>query len=89
MFCCLFLTSCSGVNQSSILNSETKQPAAKTIAKKSTSLTVSAGAGMKDAIEEVNQLYQQQHPETKVILNFASSGSLQRQIEQGAPALCQ
>jgi molybdate transport system substrate-binding protein len=51
----------------------------------STQLTVSAAASLKDAMEEIEPLYQQQHPGTKIIYNFASSGSLQRQIEQGAP----
>lgn len=85
LLCSLLLTSCGGASQSSSLSSETKQPASKTIAKKSVSLTVSAGAGMKDAIEDVSKLYQQQQPKTKLTLNFGSSGSLQRQIEQGAP----
>lgn len=51
----------------------------------STQLMVSAAASLKDVIEEIEPLYQQEHPETEIIYNFASSGSLQRQIEQGAP----
>ncbi len=51
----------------------------------STQLTVSAAASLKDSIEEIKPLYQQEHPESEIIYNFASSGSLQRQIEQGAP----
>ena len=54
-------------------------------ASQSTQITVSAAASLKDVIEEIQLLYQQEHPETKIIHNFASSGSLQRQIEQGAP----
>ena len=48
-------------------------------------LTVSAAASLKDVMEEIETLYQQEHPLTEIIYNFASSGSLQRQIEQGAP----
>lgn len=48
-------------------------------------LTVSAAASLKDVIEEIEPLYQQEHPEVEIIFNFGSSGSLQRQIEQGAP----
>ena len=48
-------------------------------------LTVSAATSLKDVMEEIEPLYQQEHPETEIIYNFASSGSLQRQIEQGAP----
>ena len=51
----------------------------------STQLTVSAPASLKDVMEEIDPLYEQEHPDTKIIYNFASSGSLQRQIEQGAP----
>ena len=51
----------------------------------SNQLTVSAAASLKDIMEEIEPLYEQEHPETEIIYNFASSGSLQRQIEQGAP----
>ncbi len=50
-----------------------------------TQLTVSAAASIKNVIEEIEPLYQQEHPETEIIYNFGSSGSLQWQIEQGAP----
>ncbi len=55
------------------------------IATPSTQLTVSAAASLKNVMEEIGPIYQQEHPETEIIYNFASSGSLQRQIEQGAP----
>lgn len=48
-------------------------------------LTVSAAASLKDVMEEIELIYQQEHPEIEIIYNFAASGSLQRQIEQGAP----
>ncbi len=35
-------------------------------------------------MEQVKLLYQQQSPQTNIIYNFAASGTLQRQIEQGA-----
>ena len=54
-------------------------------ANQSTQITVSAAASLKDVIEDIEPLYQQEHPETEIIYNFGSSGSLQRQIEQGAP----
>lgn len=56
-----------------------------TNANQPTQLTVSAASSLKDVIEDIEPLYQQQHPETKIIYNFGSSGSLQQQIEQGAP----
>lgn len=50
-----------------------------------TQLTVSAAASLKGAMTEIEQIYEQEHPQSEIIYNFASSGSLQRQIEQGAP----
>ena len=61
------------------------QPGNPSIATPSTQLTVSAAASIKNFMEEIGLIYQQEHPETEIIYNFASSGSLQRQIEQGAP----
>lgn len=50
----------------------------------SPSLTISAAASLKEAIAEIQQLYTQQQPVT-ITNNFGASGSLQQQIEQGAP----
>ena len=50
-----------------------------------TQLTVSAAASLKGAMTEIKKIYEQEHPQSEIIYNFASSGSLQRQIEQGAP----
>ncbi|MBE9046097.1 molybdate ABC transporter substrate-binding protein [Pleurocapsales cyanobacterium LEGE 10410] len=50
-----------------------------------TQLTVSAAASLKGAMTEIEQIYEQKYPQSEIIYNFASSGSLQRQIEQGAP----
>lgn len=49
-------------------------------------IMVFAGAGLKDALPEVADLYRRQHPGTQVSFNFAGAGTLQKQIEQGAPA---
>lgn len=48
-------------------------------------LVVSAGASMKDALAELTQAYQAQHPGVTVRMNYGGSGALQRQIEHGAP----
>ena len=47
-------------------------------------LTVSAGAGLKAVLEDIRKVYQQQQSNINVTYNFAASGVLQRQIEQGA-----
>lgn len=51
----------------------------------STELILSAAASMQDVLEEIKQLYLTKYPQSKITFNFGSSGSLQNQIEQGAP----
>ena len=48
-------------------------------------ITVSAAISLKEAVEEAAAAYQKAKPGSKVICNFGSSGTLQHQIEQGAP----
>ncbi len=47
-------------------------------------LTVAAGAGLTDALSQINTLFEQQYDIT-IYSNFAASGDLQMQIENGAP----
>lgn len=56
------------------------------IAQPSINLLVSAAASLKDALGEINPLYQQSKPGVNISYNFGASGALQQQIEQGAPA---
>jgi molybdate transport system substrate-binding protein len=49
-------------------------------------LTIFAGMGLKEALNEAGRLYAKDHPSVRLQYNFASSGALQKQIEQGAPA---
>ncbi len=51
----------------------------------STSLTISVAASLQDAINALQPLYQEKNPDIELVINFGSSGSLQQQIEQGAP----
>lgn len=57
----------------------------KSVAVQPLQLTVSAAISLKDALEEIKPIYQKIHQETQITYNFSSSGSLQQQIEQGAP----
>jgi molybdate transport system substrate-binding protein len=52
---------------------------------KKTDLTVSAAISMKDALDDVKQLYTAANPAVSVTTNYGASGTLQIQIEQGAP----
>ncbi|MGL5875354.1 MAG: molybdate ABC transporter substrate-binding protein [Xenococcaceae cyanobacterium] len=54
-------------------------------AENNASLTVSAAASLKDALGEIQQLDRQKKASVRISYNFGSSGSLQQQIEQGAP----
>lgn len=54
-------------------------------AAESATLTVSAAASLQDALEAIAPQFRAAHPEIEIRFNFASSGALQRQIEQGAP----
>src|ERR1700722_13006694 len=48
-------------------------------------ITVSAAVSLKDALDEISQLYRAANPEVSLHFNLGGSGTLQLQIEQGAP----
>jgi len=50
------------------------------------SLHLSVAASMTDAFKKIIVDFSASHPQAEVLANFASSGSLAKQIEQGAPA---
>ena len=54
-------------------------------AQSKTSLTISAAASLKDALVEVEAAYKQSQPDVVFSNNFAGSGTLATQIDQGAP----
>ncbi len=49
-------------------------------------LSVFAASSLSEALREISRDYQEQHPKTRISLNFAGSQALATQIEQGAPA---
>jgi molybdate transport system substrate-binding protein len=53
--------------------------------KQSPDLTISAATSLQDALEAIAPIYQNNQLEVDITYNFGSSGSLQQQIEQGAP----
>ena len=48
-------------------------------------LTFSVAASLQNAMRAIKPLYEQQSPAVNIVYNFGSSGSLQYQIERGAP----
>ncbi len=71
----LFFIGSHQTNLLSAANSETE----------ATNLTVSAASSLKDAMVEIEQIYSKEQPKVTITYNFGGSGSLQQQIEQGAP----
>ena len=49
-------------------------------------LRLSVAGSMVDMIKEVGSAFSEQHPEVRLLPNFASSGSLAKQLAAGAPA---
>ncbi|MFM5892212.1 MAG: molybdate ABC transporter substrate-binding protein [Dolichospermum sp.] len=56
------------------------------IAQSNPNLLISAASSLKEALVEIKPLYQQSKSNININYNFGSSGALQQQIEQGAPA---
>ncbi|HEX4002158.1 MAG TPA: molybdate ABC transporter substrate-binding protein [Candidatus Acidoferrales bacterium] len=50
-----------------------------------TDLTISAAISLKDALDATKQAYASQAPAVSLSMNYGASGTLQLQIEQGAP----
>lgn len=71
---------CANTKQSS--NSSTNQAKDS----KPVTLTISAASSLKDAMGEIKELYAKENPNVTITYNFGASGTLQQQIEQGAPA---
>ncbi|MBE6049545.1 MAG: molybdate ABC transporter substrate-binding protein [Clostridium sp.] len=49
-------------------------------------LTISAAASLKEVMGEIEKEFTKDNPNIKLSFNFGSSGSLQKQIQEGAPS---
>lgn len=58
---------------------------ARGTAPKREQITVSAAISLKDALDQIGREFQAQHPNAEIAFNYGGSGTLQHQIEQGAP----
>ncbi|MDY3250207.1 MAG: substrate-binding domain-containing protein [Candidatus Choladocola sp.] len=47
-------------------------------------LTVFAAASLTETLTEIGEMYEEEHPEVKLVFNFDSSGILKTQIQEGA-----
>lgn len=50
-----------------------------------TPIRVSAAASLKNALAALKESYEKSTPNTELVINYGSSGLLQKQIEEGAP----
>lgn len=48
-------------------------------------IVVSAASSLKNSLTELEKMYSRENPGIKLTFNFGGSGTLQKQIEQGAP----
>ena len=83
VYLCCFIFSLFGFIGCSQTNNN--QPNTASNVSPKSELIVSAAASLKDAMEGIKSLYLEENPNVVITYNFASSGSLQQQIEQGAP----
>ena len=61
------------------------QPQPPMVAQAPVTLLVSAAASLQNALEVIQTDFETEHPNIAINYNFASSGALQQQIDQGAP----
>lgn len=77
LFLLLLSTGCSQTN--------TENGSSKTkTAEKQTELMISAAASLTDALNEMKQVYENEHKSVHLLFNLGGSGKLATQIEQGA-----
>lgn len=81
-----FLGLLSWLTLASILSGCGGEPALPRTAAQPVELTVSAAVSLKDVLTEIQSNYAKKVSNVKLTLNLGASGSLQKQIEQGAPA---
>ncbi len=69
----------------SLLGVGARFSALRTVHAQRADLTVSAAISLKDALDAIKQVYASQAPGVSISMNYGASGTLQLQIEQGAP----
>ncbi len=82
----LLLAACSSPTNSLATTATAPEESSKESSIEPITITVSAAASLQDALEAIAPLFISAHPNIAIDYNFGSSGALQQQIEQGAPA---
>jgi molybdate transport system substrate-binding protein len=78
-----FIISVTGCENSTAATSVAASPTPSTAPV--VTLTISAAASLTESMEEIKKLYAAEKSNVTIVYNFGASGSLQQQIEQGAP----
>lgn len=81
MFLLMFAAACSNGNK----DQSKQDPQSESGNKEKVELIISAAASLKDAMDVIQKNYKEVHPEVTLTFNYGASGSLQKQISQGAP----
>lgn len=64
--------------------SKTEKEVKEEVKAEPVSLTISAAASLRDSFEELKELYVSNNKNVEITYNFGSSGTLQKQIQEGA-----
>lgn len=80
-----FLAFCSGLLATLILVTGLPVLTSSSARAQSATLLIAAAASLQDALQELDSVFERANPGITINYNFAASGPLQRQIEQGAP----
>ncbi|MCM3724821.1 molybdate ABC transporter substrate-binding protein [Neobacillus cucumis] len=80
MILLIALSGCSNNDQAKMFNNQKPSDSEKNV-----ELTVSAAASLQDALNDIKDSFQNEHPNVIINYNFGASGALQQQISQGAP----
>lgn len=83
---CLISVLVMGCGTSNDSSSTPKESSSTKSTEPSAELTISAAASLKEAMAELEPIFKEANPNISLVFNFGASGSLQQQIEQGAPA---
>lgn len=81
----MFAISCGTQKDSTSMLKDTSEAKAAKPSESHVELNISAAASLKEAMADIQEEFKKVKPNVTLTVNFGSSGSLQQQIEQGAP----
>ena len=85
LFLLMFVVACSNqqnTDQSSNTQERKQKPKIRKVL-----INHFSSTSLKEAMDVIQNTYQEEHPEVTLKFNFGGSGSLQQQISQGAPVI--